>query len=162
MKGEFNRVAIDQFNIHNDGWVVDTTASTDLSGDFIEDVLDWLRIEFGHGILDYPPLKKLYLNEVYVQFDIDLEAWLEPVRSLGQIITNATAKHYEKLGDYSLSGILMDYDTSELKDDAAGPFKLERKTKTPYDPGIYYSSSPLPTTEHLQVLEEIEALAKRK
>lgn len=160
--GEYKGAGIDELSIYNDGAIVNTKGGTDISSAMLEDAVNWVQAEFNYEVLEYPPLTKLYTSEVEVQLGIDLDTWLEPIRSFGQVITNAAAKHYEKLSDYALSGLLMDFDTSELKGNIAGPFRLERKFGTPHNSSVYISSASLPTAEHLQVLEELEALAKPK
>ena len=40
------------------------------------------------------------------------------------------------------------------------PFKLERDIQAPFEHNRYFSSAPLPTDEHLTLLEQLESLLK--
>jgi hypothetical protein len=58
-----------------------------------------------------------------------------------------------------VTGIFFGYDTTHTKP-YAPIFTIERRADVPFVENKYFSTAPLPTDEHLKVLEDFEAALK--
>lgn len=157
-QGNFHGTAIDELGVYSDGVVVNTQATVEFANTFIEDGLQWLGDEYGYEATEYPPVRKIYQSELVVQMDVDLPALLNPFRRICDRLNELVANHYEDFTPYELSGIYLGFDPSSLGRSVPGGFRLERRINEPYANKVYYSTSPLPTHEHLALLKAFESL----
>lgn len=54
------------------------------------------------------------------------------------------------------STLIIGPDVSKLKI-VPSAFSIERRTETPFEQKTYFSAAPLPTSEHLRLIEDLEA-----
>jgi hypothetical protein len=141
--------------IYNDGLVADTRSSTDDTDLFLKDVVESATKEFS---LNYQPSlirKRLYASELNVRCDHALNNLNPKLEKLGRKLSSL-AKTNLPAPIFELSSIAF---WTEPIQGAAGPsFRLERKLNTSLSENRYYSSAPLKTDEHLQLLQDIESL----
>lgn len=141
--------------VFNDGLVAETQSSTHDSDAFIEDVLTEATKEFS---LAYKPQmigRKLRFSELYVH-SMKALAGINPKASeFAAKIANLVPA---KLGipfDVAAFGFWPTQLT--VPPIVLGPFRIERKLNTLPAEGKYYSTAPLHTEDHLQLLDEFES-----
>lgn len=143
-------VHIAELKLYNDGIVASTQSSTHETDRFLEDLLRSLSIEFG---LAYHPeivRKKLYLSELQVKSDRNLDAINPNLGKLASIISEASGH------DFEFAGISF-WPRQSIPPVTMSAFQLERKVNTDRDESRYFSRAPLHTDAHLEVLKEIES-----
>lgn len=139
-------------SIFDDGLIADTRASTDEADHFLADALSWASAEFGLPHYSELEVKNLYSSEITVQLDLS--------RSLfGRKFSGFSNKL--KQGVSNNPGVPMELialhfgpDPSVVK--RVAPFKFERLINSPFDRNEYYSVAPLPTSEHIELLQALE------
>jgi hypothetical protein len=149
--GSFSGNTVVKATIFSDGIVVDTTQSTDLSEAFLADVLQFISTQFG---LTYSPdmvQRKIYLSEVIVRATKNLNRLFAPVSVIAQELNTMTGLLFEPFG----FGFAMDTTTSTARPTL---FKFEQEAHKPFSQNRYYSSAPLRTTAHLELLNKLEEL----
>lgn len=148
---ESQRYTVGKATMYGDGLVVDTALSTDFSEAFLEDVLNFLSSQFG---LTYRPEmihRKIYASELIVQTDKNLNQFFAPLAVVREHLNLLTGRRFEPFG----FGFATDPAASVTP---PAPFKFEREIAKPFDQRRYYSSAPLRTSEHEELLNEMEAL----
>lgn len=158
LSGKLNETNIERLTIFSGAIVVDTKSSTDDSDNVLQDALRWAADLVG---LSSPVrvVRKSYVSQLSFYSTLRLPA-LHPVlqRVVGQI-TESVSKNLGQPLPYELVSINFNFDQLLTKF-APGPFTIERRQDVPFSENKYFSTAPLPTNEHLSLLEEFEAALK--
>ncbi len=138
--------------IHNDGFVAETRSSTKYSDLFLEDLMNWSAQQY--RLADYRSLdiKKIYANEVYVQFDKSVGLFNEKLSPFFESISNLVGDKYT--GPLGFTGLTLGTDMT--RSPRALNFKIERQTNTALEENKFYSFAPIQTEPHVQILEQLE------
>jgi hypothetical protein len=156
-RGAWEDVAIEKLTIYSDGIIVDTRSSTTDSEKIFEESLEWASEAFG---LTYQPemvTKRIYISEVVVRAEKPLNALNPGLEAFSREISKSFKTFTGIDVNHELSNVGFHYDASEMKTPIA-PFKFERLEDAPHSLNKYFSVAPLPTEEHLRLLEEFEKL----
>jgi len=155
--GEFqirDEIFIDvELRIYNDGIVGDTRSSTEDTDTFLADVLQTFSKEFN---LPYRPdmvRKKLFHSELNVRTEKSL-AFLNP--RLSEFTHRLAELTRNPMSSLQPTGIAF------WADNAGNPqiteFRFERKIGTAFEELRYWSKAPLPTSQHLEMLDILESI----
>lgn len=141
--------------IYNDGLIADTRSSTKDSDVFLADLLTSAAKEFN---LVYKPdmvHTKLYLSELNVRcghalnkLNSQLQAFAEKLSKVAKVPTPPR---------FELSALGF-WDGEMLLKGNANTFRFERKVNMPPSENRYYSSAPVHTDEHLDLLNDLESI----
>jgi hypothetical protein len=135
--------------LYTDGFVVDTTVSTRASDAFLEDLLLFLRSEFGFAYNPKIIQKKNYVSELVVTIQEPFDQALQAYSLLMDRLNESTGVIYRPFG-FTLSADPL------LGARKPADFRLERELGKPFEEKRYYSLAPLQTDEHLKMLQELE------
>jgi hypothetical protein len=142
--------------VFNDGLVAETQSSTHDADAFIEDVLTEGAKEFS---LVYKPQmigKKLYYSELYVYSAKSLVG-INPKAS--EFAAKIASSVPAKLGmPFEVAAFGFWPTQPPVPPIVLGPFRIERKLQTLPTEGKYYSTAPMHTEDHLQLLDEFESV----
>jgi len=135
--------------IHNDGLVVDTFSSTIHSDAFLEDMLAKVS-----GFLKMPPYKsilktKIYVSQLFVNTHADLQLLNPKLSSVCELLST---KHENRV--FQIGGLSFWTDQTEKFTPIS--FSFERALGFPFSENRYYSSAPLQTNQHIELLDKIE------
>ena len=150
--GAWNNIAIDKVTIFDDGIVVDTRSSTSDSEAIFEEALLWAAESFG---LTYKPemiLHRRYVSELVVRTNVSLNSLNSRLAAFGAKLSKSLSKFTTLTVEFELASLAFHYDGSAAKTSVA-PFKLEKLDNSAYTENKYYALAPLPTEEHLKLLE---------
>ena len=140
--------------IYIDGFVAETRSSTDDSAAFLDDFISWLPRGIDLPLVSVPINQKLYLSEVYVALERS-PIFLSPAM---QKFAESLTKTYggEKIRTIDIGAL------NFWTDPASGlpmlPFRLEREADRPFAENRYFAQAPLPTDEHLRLLQGLSDL----
>ena len=154
-EGRVGDVTINQIQIFDHAIYVDTASSTEDSEKIFHESLTWLSKDFG---LQYRPdmvRRKTYVSQV--TFYSEMLDRLHPALSkLAQRLTRRVPEYFGQPLEYQPASAVIAYDPLMAK---AGPanFTIERRADTPFKENKYFSTAPLPTDEHIALLEAFEA-----
>jgi hypothetical protein len=140
--------------VYNDGFLADCRSSTRDSEMFLADLFSWLPAGLGLPKTEVPIRKTMYVSELQVESK-DLLTLINPKlatlrKSLAALVPKGTATSYEVA---SLAFATDPKDGTPLIN-----FKFERLINTPFAEHRYYSSAPVHTDEHLELLENLEEI----
>ena len=155
--GAWNNIAIDSVTIFSDGIVIDTRSSTTDSEAIFNEALEWASTSYG---LTYKPemvSRKRCVSEVVIRSVAALSGLNRGLEIFSDQLSAALNNFANIDTKFELNSVGFHYDASELKI-ATAPFKIERLENVAYSDNKYYSVAPLPTEEHLRLLEEFEMI----
>jgi hypothetical protein len=143
------------FSIYNDGFVADTTSSTDVSTEFLIEVTDLIANEYG---LKIPTkIRKAYVSQLDLECETQLIELNPGLVGLNKFIDSHVRTIDENRRHFDCAGLsFWTEDTGKVGSPA--PFKFERKISAPFWTNHYFSQAPLETHLHLEALEILERL----
>ncbi|SRR6266851_935026 len=140
-------------SIYSDGLVADTMSSTDESTEFLNDLAKWLSDTYG---LNVPKERRVnYLSQIDFRSDVSLINLNRRLEAFAENLAKSVGRNYE-VGSIQL------WTEDVGKPGSLAPVRIERKISAPFSANHYYSQAPLPTTAHMELLTEFEALLKQR
>lgn len=159
--GVFEEVLIEKFTLFPDGVVCETKVDTKIADKFIDDVLAWARETAGFAIPESG--SRGYVSRIHVQMDVALDKVITGLLEFGKEAAK-TVQSYGRHGvtqDYGVAGLHFSMEAAVQNAAAPPPFLFERAVNQPFSARQYFSSAPLSTADHVQVLSTLErALGK--
>ncbi len=157
-EGEFKTkkdesISILAFTIYSDGFMVDSRSSTKDSEDFLEEILTAAREEFNLTPYEEVVKKKNYLSQMFVSTDKSLTLSLNPKLEKISEYLSRNIIGFEN-ASFELGGISF-WPDQKLPTNPA-PFTLERQLGAPFSVKRYFSSAPLTTEKHWDLLNTLE------
>lgn len=154
--GSVNNVRLHVFNF---GFALDTISSTDDSKRALETLLSWAAEKFR---LNYRPemiKRQAFYSELVFYSDVNLSSLNEALRAISTRLTKRVSELFGLPLEYSPTALFLGYDSTYIKNGPSA-FTIERRVDTPFSDGKHFSRAPLPTNEHMKLLEELESLIK--
>jgi len=145
--------------IYNNGISAETQSSTDDANEFLKDLSSWMARE--HGLIVPADINKGYVSQVEVECDTPLVA-LNPelpafLRNMDRQVKTIDGK--PRQFDFAAIQCFTE-DVNQMW--APAVFRFERKWGSPFSSNIYFTQSALETREHIEVLNELEQLLKKR
>jgi hypothetical protein len=148
--GEFKNSEGEVINVtltvHNNGLVVDTRSSTKDSDAFLTEMLNRLSKEF--GLLNHEQIisRKMYLSNLYVTIDKSLELINPRLKEISKYLSDTFS--------YPFEAATLHFWPEQFANQPR--FVFERQANVPFAENKYYSSAPLQTDQHLELLNKFE------
>lgn len=152
LHGIFHSIVVQRLQIFQNGIIAEAQAETDLTGDFINDLISSL-IEAKIISISPEPQRNFYFSELEMISDIDLANAFQYFGKFCIHLNALVSSYGQEMPPFSFGGFAL-----------AAPggipwFKFENRTNAP--PGVFYAAAPLRTRDHLVILEELEGLLTR-
>jgi len=152
--GRHHETIITQLIIYGRGFAVDTEVSTDESEKILLDLIQWGSTKFGVRLPTPRRADLAFVSNLTFVADISLD-WLHPaLRMLGERVT-PFAGWLAPSAKYETTGVTLKMDDFNMKF-SPSVFSIERRVDVRFSENTYFSAAPMPTGEHLKVLEEFE------
>lgn len=145
------RHTIVKATMYADGIVVDSALSTDFCEAFLADVLAFLSSQFGFTYSPEMIHTKIFTSELVVRSDKDLNRFFVPLATVKKKLNTLTGQDFEPFG------LRFNIDATVTTARPA-PFVFEREIGKRFSQNRYYSSAPLQTKQHEELLQELESL----
>jgi hypothetical protein len=143
--------------IYGDGFVAETQSTTKDATEFLSELCASATKEFG---LTDPSAEKMrtgFFSQLDVTFDKPLISLNQKLEGIGKILESQCSPVDGRSRKFTLGGIGLWTEDMSLPGSPAA-FRLERKWGTSWDTNHYFSTAPLETEAHLEVLTEIEKI----
>jgi hypothetical protein len=147
--GIFNGQVIDRVQIYNNGILAEGAIPTNSCFDFISDVIEFATKEAGIEIQSIPQKAALYNSTLHVEYDVSFEKHLQSANFVSNILSEKLAKYGADAAIFELSGLI-------FQSGVQTPFRVERLAGSPTGSNIYFTTAPLTTSDHEEVLIAIE------
>lgn len=147
---------INDLSIFADGLVAGADV-TSIAESFLYDFIIWAVKDFG---LRAPTseFKKLYLSNVIIELDKDINGFLSKFDLISRAISENMAKVYGAVPNVYVTRLAFGQDRTKLPNpDSYSDFVLERRAGVSFEINRYFSSAPLPTELHIEMLTSLEA-----
>ncbi len=154
--GRWEGTVINQLALYAHGIAVETAASTDVSEKILYDVLRWGADALNTNYRQDMIKRKAYVSGLLFSTEVSLNALHPKLRGIGERLPSSVADSLGHVFPYEVTGIFFGYDTTHTKPNAP-IFTIERRADVPFSENKYFSTAPLPTVEHVRLLEDFEA-----
>jgi hypothetical protein len=154
--GRFKGVTVQKIQVFDSVLVVETASSTTDSENVLEDALLWASETFG---LVYRPgmiKRKAYVSQLTFYSDSIMPKLNPALLKVAQKLSARVPQYFGFDLRYKPSAFAITYDEMEIKNGAA-QFSVEARAEAPFIQNKYFSTAPLPTEEHIALLQELEA-----
>jgi hypothetical protein len=158
--GRLGNSIVEQLIIYRYGILLDTRSSTGESKRLLEEGLQWGSTELG---LVYEPSmisRWQYASQVVFHSDVSLSGLSPAIKGLAAELSKGIADNLGERRSYELVALVVDYDQLARKH-PLGRFSIQRRENTPFSENKYFSEAPLPTEDHIALLEQFEADIRR-
>jgi hypothetical protein len=133
----------------------EAAADNQSCAEFIDEILEWVPKAFDLPIKPRP--MKAFQSKLEIVSDKDIQSTFDKFSQVGSLIASLLTSYGLTAAPYNVAGFAMQYEPQ--KDAMGNPdFEFARRKGQSYEAGIYYSSAPLRTKDHLLVLEMVEGL----
>lgn len=143
------------FTIYYDGFVAETSSSTDDATEFLTDVTSWLNQEFGFVVPT--SVRKLWVSQIDYESDVSLVKLNPKLEKVIAFLESHIKIPDDKTRKYDV-GALHFWPEDVAKPGAPTAVKFERKLDAPFLENHYFSQAPLQTQDHKSLLLELEQL----
>jgi hypothetical protein len=146
-----------EFTVFNDG-LVSVSTSTERAEAFLQDIYEFLVSEYAFRKIS-SNVKKVNLSTVVIDFESSLNGLIRDYK------TDLIARHLNSIdgSDYPVELARMDFVLNkdpEFRPPNVPRFTIEKRANTAFSQHRYYSSAPIQTAKHLEILELSAAYAK--
>ena len=164
LRGQFRREwFIDKFQLFTQGVLVEAKVPTKEIEAFLDDASVWARQKLDLKEAAITPISRFYLSQVEVEADVALGRELAQFDSVGKQVGEMLRAYGQPVLDFEAADITLRPDAYKIPGAQPGAaFMFMRRDKQPFDSGLYFSSAPLSTSDHMLVLNTLESIFKSK
>jgi len=145
-----------KLTLFNFGVMAETTSSTPDSDFFLEALLTKLHENFRIPHYNNVIRNRDYLSQLYVSTENKLEIINPKLKTISEYLEKDVFAYNKKVPSYQLSS--MSYWADPVNAITPLNFVFERQEKIPFSENRYFSSAPLQTDQHLELLDKFEAI----
>jgi hypothetical protein len=158
--GRTKDFTINQIMVYDHAIYVDTSSSTADSEKLLHEMLTWLSKS--HGLVFDPGMinRSTYVSQLTFFSEGLLEKLHPALMKLSDKLSSRVPEYFRQPLKFYPSSVTSIFDPLSVKQTPA-PFSIERRADTLFSEHKYFSGAPLPTEEHIALLEEFEADLKR-
>lgn len=149
---------IGKFKIYNNGIYCEAMLPTEIISEFVDDVFDWARNDFGMTIKDADAPSQIFVSNVEVECHTSLAQALGKFSSINDKITALLASYGQEVPTFEATHVTFHCDTLKIEGVRPTMFSFERRAEQPFDAEMYYSSAPLKSKDHLKILDVLEKI----
>lgn len=144
-------------SIYDDGLIAETRASTEESDRFLNDALSWACEEYGLPHHSQLGVNKVYASELIVQLDLTNSIFGGKFAEFAARLRRGISSNPQI--PLEITGLHFGPDPSLTK--KVAPFRVERLANVPFEREEYFSTAPVPTSEHVELLKLMEQLGTK-
>ena len=156
--GRIGKHVIEKLMIFNSGIYIDTQADTSTSQTIWYELLDWAIGKFGLTFRPEMVTRVAYVSHVTFHSDAPILAVNPVLSKIAKRVSGEVAENFKLDLEYLPATIGLSFDTLSTKFGVAG-FSVQRREGVSFWENKYFSSAPLKTKVHLELLEELESAA---
>jgi hypothetical protein len=93
-----------------------------------------------------------------VEPSVMLDSALSRFSAIGKRLPELIASYGQDVPEFEPTALTFSCDASKVKDIKPSMFTFERRAEEPFETGLYFSTAPLRTTDHIQLLNELESV----
>lgn len=148
-------IVIDSFQVYNNGLVVDTREDTENADRFIDDVIEWGMKTFGL-VVPEQLIEKAYLSNLEISLDTPLATYIPIAQQLTGEISRYLTEYGLKHEPFETVSFALNFDRISIPNSILTNFTIQRREGIPFNSGLYFSTAPLKTKDHIALLQKME------
>jgi hypothetical protein len=156
--GVFNDTVVETFDVFNDGVVASARAPSDILDGFVRDLCDWMESAFGVQRVETHEINKNYESHLLIQSDAPLLRAIETLAPIQEMLSRSLKAATKLEARFQPFGLGIATDHALIPGLKPVAFRIERKATVAFDTNFYVSTAPLPSSEHIKILEQVERL----
>lgn len=145
-------IVIESFQVYNNGLVADTRSNTDDAEQFLEDVIAWANKAYQILIPENQTITNIYLSNLEISLTTPLPSHIPSASLAEKEISRYLNQYGIKHDPYEATGLTLHFDKTLSPNSALTGFTLARREGVPFATGLYFSSAPLKTADHIAML----------
>ena len=154
--GKFEDISIAEISLYPDGIVAHSSAPVEVIERFVDDVVRWTEDALQAEEISSLPSVKLFDSHVIVQSAIEFGSTLQKIEGLGHKISILLDRYGIATKPYTIGGIGLYNDEPDGGMYKTSKFTFERKADQPFSQNLYFSTAPLRSKDHLELLALLE------
>lgn len=159
LHGAFNEeTIISRLKIYNDGFFCEALQPTEVIQKVIDDVSNWIRHDFKMTIDDADPPNQFFVSSLEVESDASSVLGLSKFSTIGEKITALLASYGIAVPAFEPVFLGLHCDQTQEANAQPTKFTFERRVNQSFNSKLFFSSAPLKTADHLEVLNELGGL----
>ena len=136
---------------------LDTEESTDLSQQILVDLFEWARKELGANFTPHLIQRWAFVSDIIFQTDFPLlHGQHKALMSVADKVAQAVQVNLRETLDFQPSKFYIGHDPTKRTGEIAA-FSIQHRINTLFEDNIFLGEAPVPTSLHLELLEEIES-----
>ena len=156
--GLFEGNAIDMLDVYNDGIIVSSRSDSDCIDMFIGDLGLWLNSAHDVSVVETHTVNKMYESTLLVESEREIFRPLDDFSTVARMVESALKESSGLEIQYQNFGISLSADQSQNPFLKPMPFRFERKEGIEFSRHQFFTTAPLKTKQHLEVLTQLEQL----
>ena len=157
--GSFDDVGIDKLTVFPDGLLVQSGASTGLIQAFMDRFMRWMEEEFELQFVETHERHSLFESNIVFTSDRDPTAMGDRVVRLIELIESKVNETSKLDCRYTTYGFRLHTDTNVIPGLKPIPFTVERRLGSDFSQNRYFSTAPLRSPDHIEILEHLESIS---
>lgn len=158
--GKFGNQPITKLTIFNDGVVLETNSSTDVTEETLLAMLAWAKSASGLQFEPEMVKRKVFFSQLTAYLEVTLDSVHPIFGEISKELSKSNSDLYQQPMAFRTSGITLGVNTLTAKFLPAA-FSIERRIDVPDTENKYFCSAPLTTGEHIALLEKFEKALQR-
>ena len=157
--GVFNKdKLIEQLRIHNNGVYCAARQPTEVIQQFIDDVFEWVIQDFGITFDYHDPPNVFAMSSLEVESDVCHTSARNAFSVIGEKITALLESYGQEVPKFEPTSLMFHCDETRVTGIKPTKFTFERREGRLFDEKLFFSTAPLKTADHLELLNELEGL----
>ncbi len=152
VQGQVGEVVVDKITLYQNGIVIDTRSSTDNSEKVLDDLMAFATELFGAQLKG---TKRHYVSQVIFRSELHLARLNAALDGIAKNLTQKVSENMTQEFRFEPTAIVLNADVSNSKIFPV-PFSIERRNGVSFSQNTYFSSAPLRTGEHLELIRQFE------
>jgi hypothetical protein len=153
--GAFEGVAFN-LDMFSDGVVVASKAPTTVCDAIVADITEWVEMTVGVKKIETHEVNKSYESYLVVRSEARLLRALDALNVIGTQVGALLKAVAGRDAAFRPVALALAPDVTEMAHMRPIPFRVERRAGVSFETNFYYSCAPLPTQDHIKVLEQLE------
>jgi hypothetical protein len=135
---------------------VEGEESTDISQQILIDLLEWAQKELGANFTPHSIQRWAFVSDIVFQSDFPLLFGQNKVlNSVAERMAQAVQENLREKLDFQPAQLALGHDPQK-RSTVVAPFSIQHRVNTLFEDNIFFAEAPIPTSLHLELLEEIE------
>lgn len=157
--GKAGKYAIEKMVIYNSGIYVDTLANTTVSEAIWYDLMQWAVGKLGLAFRREMVSRAAYVSHVTFHSDVPVLAVNPMLSKFAKRVSDEVRANFKEDLEFEPTTVNISFDTLSTKFGVAN-FSVQRREGVAFWENKYFSSAPLKTDVHLELLEEWEGMLR--